>query len=187
MALTYSEVGMTGTQAPLFELKGVDGWRYALADFAQSKAVVVIFMCNHCPYVIAVQERINELAKDYQRRGVPVLAINSNDSVRYPDDNFEAMKERAKEQGYVFPYLHDADQSVAHAYGAVCTPEFYLLEPTSGTNFIIRYHGRLDDNWKEPQKVKTHDLADAIDAILAGQPVSAQQQPSMGCSIKWKM
>ncbi|OFZ36578.1 MAG: alkyl hydroperoxide reductase, partial [Bdellovibrionales bacterium GWC1_52_8] len=163
-----------------------DGRNHALADFASSKAVVVIFMCNHCPYVIAVQERINALAREYQGKGVPVLAINSNDSVRYPDDSFEAMGKRAREQGFVFPYLHDEDQAVARAYGAVCTPEFYLLQPGAGAEFTIRYHGRMDDNWKEPEKVRTRDLAQAIDAVLAGKPVVQEQLPSMGCSIKWK-
>jgi peroxiredoxin len=188
MALTYSEPGALGTPAPDFSLPGVDGRTHRLSDQADAPAVVVVFMCNHCPYVIAVQDRINALAREYAGRGVRVLGINSNDPVKYPDDNFEAMRARATEQGYVFPYLQDATQETARAYGAVCTPDFYLLEPSSAAGqFVVSYRGRMDDNWRKPEAVKTRDLAAAIDRVLAGQPVPAEDQfSSMGCSIKWK-
>jgi peroxiredoxin len=185
MALTYSEAGTVGTKAPDFQLPGVDGKIYQLGDFRGAKALVVVFMCNHCPYVIAVQERINRLAKDYASKGVWLIGINSNDSVKYPADNFEAMKTRAKEQGYVFPYLHDRSQSVARAYGAVCTPDIYVYQSEVSGDFICKYRGRIDDQWKDESQVKSRDLAQALDALVAGRDPSPEQLPSMGCSIKW--
>lgn len=186
MALTYSTMQKLGQNAPAFRLPGVDGKTYSLESFKDSKALLVIFMCNHCPYVIAVQERINVLAKNFASRNLAVVGINSNDSVRYPDDSFDAMKARAKEQGYVFPYLHDDTQEVAKAYDAVCTPDFFLYENDKTAGFILRYRGRLDDNWKDPKTVTHEDLRLAIEALLAGNSVNADQKPSMGCSIKWK-
>ncbi|MGZ3699251.1 MAG: thioredoxin family protein, partial [Bdellovibrionota bacterium] len=168
-----------------FALPGVDGKTHRLDDFQKSKALVVIFMCNHCPYVIAVQSRINALARGYAARGVALVGINSNDSSRYPDDNFEAMKARAKEQGYVFPYLHDESQMVARAYGAVCTPDIFVYAPAS-KGMVLKYRGRIDDNWKDERAVSKRDLAEALDAIVAGHEPRADQVPSMGCSIKWK-
>jgi peroxiredoxin len=184
MALTFSEQTEPGSAAPDFRLPGVDGRIWSLGDFAGARALVIVFMCNHCPYVIAVRERINRLAQDYGPRGVGVVGINSNDASRYPDDSFEAMKKVAREQGYVFPYLFDEDQAVAKAYGAVCTPDFYVYE--GGSGFSLRYRGRLDDSWKDPAAVKSRDLAAALDAILAGKPVASDQPSSMGCSIKWR-
>ncbi len=185
MALTHSQTHQLGTPAPDFRLKGVDGKTYSLKDFSQAKALVVIFMCNHCPYVIAVQERINELAKEYSKRGVALVGINSNDPVQYPSDSFEAMQARAREQGFVFPYLQDESQEVARAYGAVCTPDPFVYE-NEGGQFKLRYQGRIDDNWKDPSAVKRRDLAETLDAILESKPVPSEQIPSMGCSIKWK-
>ncbi len=184
MALTYSKASQLGAIAPEFSLRGVDGRTYLLKDFAASKAVVVIFMCNHCPYVKAVRDRINQLAKDYMPRGVAVLAISSNDAKRYPDDSFEAMKATAQEFGFVFPYLYDETQEVARAYDAVCTPEFYAYHGSG--KLTLAYHGRLDDNWKDEKAVTKRDLALALDAILAGREPSSDQISSMGCSIKWK-
>lgn len=185
MALTYTPPGEMGSTATDFHLPGTDGNLYSLKDFEDRKGLLVIFMCNHCPYVIAVQERINELAKKYQPLGIGVIGINSNDPVKYPDDSMEAMRARAKEQGYVFPYVQDLTQEVAKAYGAVCTPDPYLFENVGG-RFLLAYRGRIDDSWKEPGKVSKHELADAIDALLDDRPVSEDQKPSMGCSIKWK-
>ena len=137
-----------------------------------------------------IQERLNVLAKEYQPRNAEVIGINSNDAKKYPDDDFRAMQIRAKEMGYVFPYLWDETQTVAKAYDAVCTPDLYLFENEAlghkVPDFKLRYHGRLDDNWKDPRSVKRRDLAFALDAVLAGLPVPAEQIPSMGCSIKWK-
>lgn len=188
MALTESKPVVYSRYAPDFSLPGV--WRgeertVSLADFSQAQALVVVFMCNHCPYVIAVQERINQLARDYASRGVALVAINANDSTRYPDDSFAEMKKRAQEQGYVFPYLVDATQSVARAYDAVCTPDFFAYGRDS-QGWIEKYRGRMDDSWKDESKVTRRDLRAALDLILKGEAVAEPQIPSMGCSIKWK-
>jgi peroxiredoxin len=185
MALTYTPPGELGALAPDFSLKGVDGGIHRLADFSNARALVVTFMCNHCPYVKAVQGRINALAREYAQKGVALVGINPNDSVRYPDDSFEAMQAESRKHGYVFPYLHDETQEVARAYGAVCTPDFYAYAPT-GEGFALRYRGRLDDSWKDEAAVRRRDLASALDAILSGGTPSPDQLPSMGCSIKWK-
>ncbi len=185
MALTHSEPGELGSIAPDFSLPGVDGKTYSLSKIDSPKALVLVFMCNHCPYVQAVDDRINDLAKAYRDKGVMVIAINSNDASRYPDDSFEQMKARAKEKNYHFPYLFDESQKVARAYGAVCTPDFYVYQNLKN-QFRLSYRGRLDDNWKEPSKVTRRDLAHALDCLLDGNPVSEDQPSSMGCSIKWK-
>ncbi|MGK5087319.1 thioredoxin family protein [Bdellovibrionota bacterium FG-2] len=189
MALTHSEPGELGSIAPDFSLPGVCGKTHALSDYSTgphaAKALVVVFMCNHCPYVQAVDDRINDLAKLYHDKGAALVAINSNDAARYPDDSFAQMKLRAQEKSYAFPYLFDETQEVARAYGAVCTPDFYVYQNVSG-QFQLRYRGRLDDNWKEPLRVTQRDLAKALDCILAGKAVPVAQPASMGCSIKWK-
>lgn len=185
MALTYSKSSQLGAEAPDFTLPGVDGKNYHLYDYARNPAVLVIFMCNHCPYVQAVRDRINDLADEYIRHGVAVFAINSNDATRYPDDSFDAMYEASEEFGFVFPYLFDETQEVAKAFGAVCTPEFYVYKG-GGSKLTLAYHGRLDDNWKDHSAVTQRDLADALDAILAGKEPTKEQIASMGCSIKWK-
>ena len=185
MSLTESQNQSLGTEAPDFSLPNVDGSEVSLEDFQEYKALVVIFMCNHCPYVKAVKNRINQLAKDYQPQGVGVVGINSNDAAQFPEDNFEAMKALAEEEGFEFPYLFDETQVVARAYGAVCTPDPFVYENENG-DFILRYHGRIDDSWKDENKVRQRDLAEALDCILNEEPVPERQHPSMGCSIKWK-
>lgn len=188
MALTYSTFLPKGTPAPDFRLPGVDGKTYTLSQFVDQpdvKALVVIFMCNHCPYVIAVQDRINELAKNYGPKGVALIGISSNDVEHYPADSFENMKKIAQENGYVFPYLYDESQEVARAYQAECTPDPYVFEKKNN-EFLLRYQGRIDDSWKDKSLIKVHDLANALDAILSNQPVEQNQHASMGCNIKWK-
>jgi peroxiredoxin len=182
---TYSISVQLGSPAPDFTLPGVDGNVHQLSDFKYSKVLVIAFICNHCPYVIATQGRINALAQEYSTRGVQFVGINANDSVKYPEDSFEAMKARAKDQGFVFPYLWDESQKVAQAYGAVCTPEFYAYAVISG-EFILKYQGRLDDSWKDEKSVTRRELALALDEILAGRDPSPDQKPAIGCSIKWK-
>ncbi len=182
MALTTTPAGELGAPLPPFSLRGVDGKTYSDQSFKNAPALVIVFMCNHCPYVIAVQSRINALAKEYMDRGVALIGINSNDSVRYPDDDFEAMKKRAEEQGYAFPYLWDESQKTAKDFGAVCTPDFFVYDSRQQ----LRYRGRLDDSWKDESLVKQRDLAQALDGLLAGRALSSDQKPSMGCSIKWK-
>lgn len=188
MALTYSQVPTEkelGSEAPSFRLLGVDGKIHSLSDYQNAKALVVIFMCNHCPYVIAVQDRINQLAREYSSRGVTLIGINSNDTTRYPADSFEAMKTRAAEKKFSFDYLYDETQQVAKDYGAVCTPDPFVYEQVSG-KFVLRYHGRIDDSWKEEANVKRRELALAIEAILEGRKPAEEQIPTMGCSIKWR-
>lgn len=183
---TYSQLGQLGSIAPDFALPGVDDRIYRLADFKGARALVITFMCNHCPYVIATQDRFNRLAAEYAQRGVRWIGINANDAQKYPDDSFEQMKIRAQEQSFAFPYLRDETQEVARAYGAVCTPEFYVYVP-QGENWVLQYQGRLDDSWKDESAVTREDLREALDSILQGRLPSADQKPAIGCSIKWKI
>jgi len=183
----YSKGMPVGTPAPPFTLPSVDGKTYTLASFADSKLLVIIFTCNHCPYAQAVEDRIVQLARDYTRKGVAVAAINPNDARAYPDDSFDKMVERAKQKGFTFPYLRDETQAIARAYDAACTPDIFVFD---GQRRLL-YNGRLDDNWKEPHKVQRHDLRLVLDAALeAGGFDSGKLDfdpvPSMGCSIKWK-
>ncbi len=180
MALMESGMVALGTPCPDFALPGVDGRTWKRAEF-RAPALLVVFMCNHCPYVQAVDDRINELARDFQGR-CDVVGISANDPEQYPEDSYEAMGHRAEEKGYRFHYLYDDSQEVARAFGAVCTPDFFLYGPDRR----LVYRGRLDDNWKEPAKVKRRDLREALEAVLSGKAPKAQQKPSMGCSLKWR-
>ncbi|MBI5202788.1 MAG: thioredoxin family protein [Elusimicrobia bacterium] len=168
--------------APDFSLPGVDGKTYALASFKDAKALVVVFSCNHCPYVQAYEGRMIELQKDYAARGVRLVAINSNDAVNYPDDSFDAMKARAEELGFNFPYLHDESQQAAKAYGATHTPHLFVFGPDRR----LAYTGKIDDNWQEPAKVTKRFLRDALEDLLAGKPVREPETHAIGCTIKWK-
>ena len=170
-----------GAMAPDFDLPGVDGKRYNLGCFADQKILIVLFTCNHCPYAQAYEDRLIQIQKDYERRGVQLVAINANDEKNYPEDRLDMMVVRAKEQGFNFPYLRDADQSVARAYDAACTPEAYAFDQGGA----LRYHGRIDDNWQNPKQVKSHDLRNALDDLLAHRPVRAPLTHALGCSIKW--
>lgn len=171
-----------GDKAIAFTLPGVDGKRHALGDYAGKKAVVVIFSCNHCPYVRAWEDRIIQIQSDYAGKGVQLVAINANDAVKYPDDSFPKMQERAKEKGFNFPYLYDESQEVARAYGAERTPEVFLFDQGG----ILRYHGTVDDNYEDPKAVKSHYLRDALDAVLAGKTPATPETPPKGCTIKWR-
>jgi peroxiredoxin len=180
--VAYSNGMQPGTAAPEFALPGVDGKTYSLASFADAKALVVVFTCNHCPYAKAVEDRLIALQNDYASRGVRLCAINPNDERAYPDDSFPQMIERAAQKGFNFPYLRDESQAVARAYDAACTPDIFVFDARRE----LAYNGRFDDNWKEPEKVQRQDLRLALDALLAGKPVAGEVVPSMGCSIKWK-
>jgi thiol-disulfide isomerase/thioredoxin len=164
-----------------FALPGVDGKTYSPADFADKPVLVVAFWCNHCPYVKAYEDRTIALAKEFAEK-VAFVAINANDAAKYPEDSFEHMQQRAKEKGYPFPYLHDESQEVARAYGATRTPEFFVFD----SNRVLRYHGRLDDNWENPAEVKQQYLRDALNALLNGQEPPVTQTEPVGCSVKWK-
>ena len=171
-----------GTLGPAFFLPATDGMNYGPNNFTVSTALVISFTCNHCPYAQAYDDRFIALAREFMPKGISFVAINSNDAVKYPDDSFENMKKRAAEKNYPYSYLFDETQFVAKSYGAVCTPHIFVLDEKRK----LAYEGRIDDNWKDPKAVKSHDLRNAIEALLAGQPVPAPNTNPMGCSIKWK-
>ena len=183
MVRTASTMLALGTRAPSFELRNVDGQMVALSDFQDRKALVVIFMCNHCPYVKHVAPELTRLSNEYMAKGVGFVGINSNDAAAYPDDGPEPMQAEALAQGYRFPYLFDEDQSVAMAYQAACTPDIFVFD----SQMQLTYRGQLDDSRPKSDKPLTgKDLRAALDSILSNQPVSADQRPSIGCNIKWK-
>lgn len=171
-----------GTKAAPFRLKGVDSKYHSLDDYADKKVLCIIFTCNHCPYAVAVEDRINQIAKDYADRSFALLAINSNDENAYPEDSFDGMVKRANDKGFAFPYLHDETQQAAREYDAVCTPDIYVYDE----NRILKYRGRIDDSWKDETKVTRNELRNAIDLMLENKEIDFEQIPSMGCSIKWK-
>jgi peroxiredoxin len=172
-----------GSPMVAFQLKNVNGKMVSAEELSKDKeATVIIFSCNHCPYVQAWEDRIVQLGKTYEPRGVAFALINANDPTKYPEDSYPEMIERAKSKGYPFPYLHDEDQSVAKAYGATRTPEVFLFN-AQGT---LRYHGRVDDNYEDPKKVRSHDLQDALEAVLGGRAPTVSETPVVGCSVKWK-
>ena len=170
-----------GAKAPDFHLPGVDGTTYSLASFKEKKVVVVAFTCNHCPYVQAYEARLIAIQRDFAGRGAALAAINANETQNYPEDSFPKMVARARAVGYNFPYLRDEDQTVADAYGAHYTPEIFLLDQDR----ILRYTGRIDDNWRDPSRARSHDLRDAIEAVLAGRTVRNPETHAVGCTIKW--
>ncbi len=171
-----------GDKAPDFRLPGVDGKAYSLNDFRNKKILVVIFMCNHCPYVQGSIERIKEIQGDFGIKNVQAIGINSNDEVNYPDDSFEKMIEMNNVKKLNFPYLRDEDQTIATAYGAQCTPECFVFDEKR----TLRYHGRIDNSPKDPSAVQTTDLRNAIESLLHNQKVSIELTPAIGCSIKWR-
>lgn len=172
-----------GTTAPEFRLPDPNGKMFSSTDFAGAPAMLVVFMCNHCPYVKHVQATFTNLAKEYQAKGVAIVGINSNDAENYPDDRPEKMADEIRSAGYTFPYLYDESQSVAKAYRAACTPDFFLLD----RDRRLVYRGQFDDSRpKNSLAVTGSDLRAALDAVLAGRALPAAQKPSVGCSIKWK-
>lgn len=184
MSLTPSNMLPLGTKAPSFELLDtVSGKRVALTDLATEKALVVMFICNHCPYVKHVQTELVRLAGDYTSQGVAFAAISSNDVENYPQDSPEKMKEEAHFWGYSFPYLYDESQDVAKAYQAACTPDFYIFDQ----KLSLVYRGQLDDSRPgNGQPLDGKNMRKALDQVLIGEPVSENQIPSVGCNIKWK-
>jgi peroxiredoxin len=171
-----------GTAAPDFDLPDVRGGRLALADLKGAKALLVMFICNHCPFVKHIREALAALPRDYASRGLEVVAICSNDPDKYPQDNFDAMQQESRSAGWTFAYLHDADQRVAAAYRAACTPDFFLFD---GQQRLV-YRGQLDDS--RPSNgipVTGRDLRAAIESTLRGEPATSDQKPSIGCNIKW--
>ena len=183
MAMTASTMLRLGTAAPEFRLRDAAGQYVSLADFNDASGVLVIFMCNHCPYVKHIRHELADLSEEYQARGVTVIGINSNDTDGYPEDRPEKMAEEIKNIGYTFPYLHDETQAVAKAYRAACTPDLFLFD----RDRRLVYRGQFDDSRPGNGLPPTgKDLREALDAMLSGRPVSPAQQPSIGCNIKWK-
>ena len=182
MAQTPSQMLPLGTTAPAFGLPDADGVIHSLDDAAGSRAYLVMFICNHCPFVKHVADELALLGADYQAKNVAVFAINSNDIENYPADGPERMKEEAALRAYTFPYLLDADQSVAKAYQAACTPDFYLFD----ADRLLVYRGQLDGSRPgNAVAVDGRDLRGALDTLLSGKPVPNEQVPSVGCNIKW--
>lgn len=184
MVKTQSTMLPLGTQAPDFSLISVDGTTVSLADLKDAPALLVVFMCNHCPYVIHIADAFSQLAREYQQRGVAVVGISSNDVSNYPQDSPEQMVHEAELRGYTFPYLFDETQEVAIAYHAACTPDFYVFDKDQK----LVYRGQMDDSrpkTDDPKPITGADLRAALDAVLAGQPVAENQIPSLGCNIKW--
>lgn len=173
-----------GTPAPPFELRDVvSGKTYTLDSFAGKSALLIMFICRHCPYVVHVQEELARIGRDYGNTALGIVAISSNDPIGYPDDAPPKLKEMAEQLRFSFPFCFDETQDTAKAYRAACTPDFYLFD--SARQLV--YRGQLDDSRPGSNKPVTgHDLRVAIDAVLAGKPTTSQQRPSIGCSIKWK-
>lgn len=169
-----------GADAPDFRLAGVDGKVRDLASFSDKKLLVVIFSCNHCPYVMDYEDRMISIQRDFESKGVQLVAINSNDERAYPEDSLAKMVIRAKEKGFNFPYLRDQEQTTVERYGAVCTPHVFVFD----NQRKLRYRGRIDDS-RDPLKVKSHDLRNALDDMIAGLSVRVPDTRPFGCSIKW--
>lgn len=182
MALVASIHVEPGWKMPDFTLRDPDGKPYRLSDCYGDKGLLVAFMCNHCPYALAVWPRFIRLARAIREKGVNSVAINPNIHPDYPEDAPDKMKEKIVEWGIDFPYLVDETQEVARAFDAQCTPDIYLFD----AEHKLYYHGRIDDYWKDESKVTRHELAEAVEAMLRGDPAPQPQHPSIGCSIKWR-
>jgi peroxiredoxin len=183
MARTPSTMLPLGTPAPDFSLSDTSGKLLTLADFADKQALLVMFICNHCPFVKHIAAGLAQLGKDYQPRGAAIVAIMPNDAKNYPDDSPEKMKAEVQMRGYTFPYLYDGTQAVAKAYRAACTPDFFLFGPDRK----LVYRGQLDASRPDNGiPVSGQDLRQALDAVLAGKAPAAEQRPSIGCNIKWQ-
>ncbi len=183
MALTYSRMMELGELAPDFTLLDtVSGEQRSLSDLKSDVATVILFICNHCPYVHHINPKLVEVANHYQSKGVQFVAISSNDVERYPQDAPHLMTEVATKEGYSFPYLYDETQEVAKAYKAECTPDLYVFD----RDLKCAYRGRFDETRPHMGQASGKDLAQALDALISGTAISADQKPSMGCGIKWK-
>jgi peroxiredoxin len=182
---SFAQGYKVGDKAMNFKLKNIDDKMVELKDYKNEKGVVVIFTCNHCPYSVAYEDRIIALDKKYKELGYPVVAINPNDPISYPEDSFENMKIRAEEKGFTFPYIFDDGQKVYPVYGAKKTPHVYLLEKKK-KDFYVAYIGAIDDNSKDADAVEETYLADAIDALLVGEKPDPSVTKAVGCSIKVK-
>jgi peroxiredoxin len=183
MAATPSTMLALGTRAPHFALPDTEGRLVSLDDARGAPALLVMFVCNHCPYVVHLRHAIAAVAREYATRGVAVVGISSNDAVRYPQDGPDAMRATRSDWGWDFPYLYDETQQVARAYQAACTPDLFLFDAERR----LVYRGQFDDSRPgNAVPITGHDIRAALDALLSGRPVTAVQRPSIGCGIKWK-
>ncbi len=182
MALKNSVMVPLGTPAPPFRLPDTEGNTVSLDQFKDKKGLLVVFMCNHCPYVKHVRPQLAAIGNEYQDKGIGMVGISSNNIETHPDDSPEKMKEEVISAGYTFPYLYDESQEVAKAYHAICTPDFFLYD----SGLKLAYRGQMDDTRPDGDPPTGKDLRSAIDAVLAGQPVPEPHKPSAGCNIKWK-
>jgi peroxiredoxin len=171
-----------GSPAPPFSLPGVDGRTHSLSEYADRRFLLVVFWCNHCPYVQAWEGRMIAIGRKYGAQGVQVVLINSNDPEQYPDDGFDRMVARARDRSYPFPYLHDAAQSVAHAYGALVTPHPMLFGPDRK----LLFQGPVDDHHDAPEREGHAYVEEALDAAIAGRAMPSPELPVLGCSVKWR-
>ena len=182
MVKTASTMLQLGTKAPEFSLPNIDGSVVSLADFADKKGLLVVFMCNHCPFIKHLRTELSEFGNEYQDKGLGVVGISSNDVASHPDDSPEKMAEEAAEAGYRFAYVYDESQEVAKAYKAACTPDFFLFD----SDMTLAYRGQFDGSRPGNDiPVTGADLRAACDQVLAGEPVPVEQKPSIGCNIKW--
>ncbi len=181
MALVHTPENFENTPIPDFNLLATDLKYYNLNNFKNNNPILIMFICNHCPYVKAIEDRLIQLGHDLKNEDINVVAICSNDEMNYPDDSFEKLKSRSEEKKYPFVYLHDKDQTVAKLFGAVCTPDFFLYDK----NLKLKYRGRLDDSWKDESLVTKRELFSAAMDLKNTNEISFKQTPSMGCSIKW--
>ncbi len=184
MALMYTPDTTEALNCPDFNLIGMDNKKHELSDFKDKKALVFMFICNHCPYVEAIEDRYIKLANEMTPKEIQIIGICSNDSSDYPEDSFKNLQKKWNDKKYNFPYLHDSTQEVAKNFGAVCTPDIFVYK-NNNSNFELFYRGRLDDSWKSEGKVKKQELKLALEDIINNKPLSNPVVPSMGCSIKW--
>lgn len=171
-----------GDRLPDFKLKSIENKIYTKDDYKGKKILVIVFTCNHCPYAQAYEDRLIELQKSYLDKSVQFIAINSNDDKNYPEDSFENMIKRSKMKKFNYPYLRDDTQNIAKLFGTSYTPEIFVFDE----NRILKYHGRIDDNWQEADKVKSHDLKNALECMLNNKSIKRTNTQAIGCSIKWK-
>lgn len=174
-----------GDKAIDFNLKNIDGKQVSLADYKDAKGFIIVFTCNHCPFAVAYENRVNALNQKYASQGYPVIAINPNDVDAYPDDNYDKMIVRAKEKNFTFPYLQDESQKIALTYGATKTPHVYVLQK-SKAELVVKYIGAIDDNSKDASAVKDKYVENAVDQLLKGKEVTLTSTKAIGCGIKWK-
>jgi len=182
MALLYSPKQENNFLIPEFNLPAVSGENFSSSDFNKYDLKVFFFICNHCPYVKAIEDRIIKLYKQLKPKNIIFIGICSNDAADYPEDSFDNIKKTWQSKNYEFPYLYDETQEVAKAFGAICTPDIFAFDQ----NNKLFYRGQLDNSWRTPQSVSREDLKLALEAKLAGNELTFDQTPSMGCSIKWK-